>query len=567
MRTLTIFKNNLKTVSRNWLYFLILIVCPFILITLSGIMLNSAKFENVKVGMVNLNKNNSLIGFDFFKDSYYYSSLKDCIRDISSSKISICIQQEEIEEKYIINVYIDNRKSVLEYYVKQFILKKFAEQKISFFEESLKEINKQITLFSYSIKNYKTELNNTYYELDLQERKLIEYKENITNIKQNIQEIYSLLKRIEPTIQKINETDNNSSSFSEKLESFKEKKDHLENNLVTLKEYLKPPRLQESEYNYIKIIIDENLNNLNQMGNDLDNLNKTYSNISSKYFVNLYYKNLQNIEQMNALMNSLENELNTSIIKTKETKTKIRGFILTLEEKEKELNKLTNKTEKKDTLLEFKDTFQYSSDIVTFYFPLLVAIIVTFTSLILSNTFIIKQTQQNSYLREILTPTRSFSFFIASYFTSLFFIFLQTLTILLIGYYLFDLAFFENLKMFLLIIFICSSIFIFIGMIFGYAVRNQNLSILFSILVLILCVTFSDLLTPTSLTGPIVRFFVNLNPFTTLYTLIFDILLIKSEFDVLAVHLKRLSALFFLSFIIAYIAKKISIKKVLKETA
>ena len=52
MKIFTIFKKNLKTISRNWNYFLVLFICPIILILITGAMLNSSNLENVKIGII-----------------------------------------------------------------------------------------------------------------------------------------------------------------------------------------------------------------------------------------------------------------------------------------------------------------------------------------------------------------------------------------------------------------------------------------------------------------------------------------------------------------------------------
>ena len=57
MKILTIFKKNLKTVSRNWNYFILLFICPIILIFVAGMLINSSGSDNIHIGFVDQDPN------------------------------------------------------------------------------------------------------------------------------------------------------------------------------------------------------------------------------------------------------------------------------------------------------------------------------------------------------------------------------------------------------------------------------------------------------------------------------------------------------------------------------
>ena len=90
MKIYSIFKKNFKTVSRNWSYLAILLICPFVLILISGAMLKSNNYDNIKVGIIDEDANYDL-NTSGIKNLIPYDSLSSCITDLTNSKASVCI--------------------------------------------------------------------------------------------------------------------------------------------------------------------------------------------------------------------------------------------------------------------------------------------------------------------------------------------------------------------------------------------------------------------------------------------------------------------------------------------
>ncbi len=555
-----IFLNNLKTVSRNWVYLIILIVCPIILISVSGIMLNSVDYKNIPVGICNSDESYS---FDnsYFNKVKIYPSLQDCIGDLSSSKTNICIHSYEGEEKYNVDVYIDNRKRMVEYYVKQFILEKFSEERFYFFQESSKDVETELALFSSSMESSKNEMYNAYYELEDQERKLQGYKQNLSVIRNDFDVIYYSLKEVEDEISDLKEDLNSeTNSVSGNLSVIREKRTEIESNLYVLESYL-VTRLPATDYSYVKNVMDAGINDLKEIETSLEAINDSYSDPEFVRAVNNLDTAIDQMDSIKFTLDNLDSDLENSIQSTRESKERIHLFIQNLNEGKMQIEELMERLSEKNVFIEFKKSFLFSEDPILISFPLLIAIITTFTSVVLSNIFILKQTGQKSYLRETLSPTKDFSFVLAGYLTNLFFIFIQVVTLILIGFYLFHGSFFENLGLIMLAIFLAVSVFILIGMIIGYLIKTESLSILLSLFSVILFFVFSDILAPTALTGPIINFLINLNPFVILNNILFDVILIKSEFYLIKEFFIKLLILFGIFSILTYISKKINKKR------
>ena len=139
----------------------------------------------------------------------------------------------------------------------------------------------------------------------------------------------------------------------------------------------------------------------------------------------------------------------------------------------------------------------------------------------------------------------------------LFFVFVQATVLFLMGYYLFNLPL-VNLSVFSLAIFLTSSIFIFTGMSIAYLVKKQSLSMLLTIFFLMLLLIMSDLLSPSVLATPFVKFFINLNPFVVLNQILTSIIVLNQSIISVSKSLYNLGIFAVLTMLIAYLSKKVS---------
>ena len=557
MKTLTIFRNNLRTISRNWIYFVILIICPIVLILLSGVILNSADYNNIKVGIINEDQSKS---FDdsFFKNKEVFSSLSECIEAVSASRANICIHYYETEEKHSIDVYVDNRKKLVDFYSRQYILEKFSQEKLDFFEQSSKDFSQRLSVFSSSINDSKTELYLAYYELEDQEKTLQEYRVKLAETRATFDELSTSLKEIQPEISRMkNDLNSETNSISGNLSLIKKQKDLIENNIYILETFLSL-KLTSNDYYYVVEVLDSSLKNLEELEKSLEAINETYSDPGFVRAVNNLDSAIGQIDSIQKTLNEIDSEMENSIENTKKSKENIDHLIQNLNDGEFRIAEMKNQLEGKGTYLEFQSAFIFSTDPILLSFPLLISIIIVFTSIVLSNLFILKQTGAKSYEREILTPTSDRSFFVAGYLTNIFFIFIQIVALFLIGYYLFSGIIFDNIGLIFLAIFLATSIFVFIGMIIGYLVRTQSLSMLLAIFLVILFLVFSDILAPTEIAGPIIKFLLVLNPFIVINAILFDIIVVKVNLVTLVPEFVKLGAIAFVLLVVAFISKIVS---------
>lgn len=553
MKVFTIFKKNLKTVSRNWNYFIILFICPLLLIIFAGIMLNSNDFNNFRVGVIDKDP-----GYDFnpqlIKNIRSYSSIADCIFGMSSDQVSACLYVAPNGDIHQIEIYLDSTSKIIEYYGRQFILQNAVQEQAATLQENSEKINSKLAIYTNSIYNARIDLLNASAELDDQEKTLRDHQKNLTIVRAQFDEIYFNLKKMQLQVNNLKQqTSANQADLQGNITLFRNKKQDINNKISLLNTFLLP-RLNEQDYNYASGILVSITNDLNSMDQSLTNIEKSQSDIAA--LVNNYDSLMNNLDSIKGNLDKLDSDLSTAIERTGRSREKINYFISNLDTASNEISQFRQGLGKNPIQFEFKDAFSVPSDPVLILYPLLISIIITFTSLVLSNMFVLKQINQPSYLRDIISPTNDINFLGADYLINLFFVAIQAVALFLLGVYRFSVPI-DSLSMFVLAVFLTSSIFIFVGMSIGYVVKSQGLSMLLTIFLVMLLLIMSDVLAPSVLSGNIIRLLIGLNPFVILNNILRNVMVLKTTI-VLDSFILRLEIMLVISMLFAYISKKFS---------
>jgi ABC-type multidrug transport system permease subunit len=551
MKLYNILAKDIKTISRNWVYFAVLFVIPLALVLVSSIMLNSNKLENVRIGFV-LNQETQDLQFGIGK-IFYYGSIQECIYEMSNSEVSVCIEVLGSGKDRVANVYLDNTKRIVSFYVRQVVLNTLFSQQTEQIQANSDTINSKLTIYSNSIAQAKTELRNTEDDLNDQEVLLITYKNNLVIQRQKFDTAYYQIKSLQPRI--------------------KELRTSIANNQNTLTSNINYIRSQTSiirqSLNDISILLPSNSTpairtKVNSALVAVTNIDNTLNNIQSSYPTSETIQILDQIDssisQLDSAKNSLDQiarDIDTSIEKIRITKNRVATFRNRLNDADNQILELKNITSDKGIATNFIDAFPSSNDFVLFAFPFVVSIVVTFTSLVLSNRFTVVQINHPSYLREIIAPTKDIVFVIADYLINLFFVFIQSMVLVAISIFYFGVST-DQIPPFLFAIFLTSSVFIFVGISLAYLIKNESLSVLTTLFLVMFTFIFSDILVPSILSGVLVRLFINLNPFVMLNNLLIGIILLNKTYSDFIPVFFKLGIMVVSTFLIAYLSKKAS---------
>lgn len=553
MKIVSIFVKNLKIVSRNWNYFLVLFICPILLILISGAALNSSDFDNIKVGIIDKDPTYDL-DLQGVVNSRSYNSLGNCLYDLTNSKVSVCVSVEDIAGIHQIDVHLDNTVKVVEYYSRQFILENIFEKQTHSFERTSDEINSQITLYSTSINNAKVELENVRLELERQEVMLVDYQRQLAESREDFDRVYFLLQESRPRIQALRQQANQNQID---VNDVRQRRQNIDSSVSQLRTFLLP-LLRGTDYNYVDSL-------LSSITSDLDGLEQISIDAAAAQQLNQeifvladdYEDIMIELDSIKATLDQLDRDLEDSIQRTMQSIVRVDGFLVKLNVAESDLQSFSDSLGDNKIASSFKEAFPLdNAKPVFFVFPIIVAIIITFTSLVLSNMFILKQVNQASYFRDLITPTWDITFLIADYLINLFFVAIQAIVLFLVGYYWLNITS-GSFWAFTAGVFLASSIFIFIGMSISYLVRAQGLSMLLTIFLLVLLIILSDLLVVSTLAGPVIKPLIQLNPFGILSKVLKESIVLNTPFWKVVPSLIILTVILIMSATVGYISKKI----------
>jgi len=556
MKIFNIVIKDLKIVTRNWTYFAVLFIFPFFLILTSAVLLNSNSLKNVRVGF--FNEGDNLRSLDNLGNIRNYGSLGSCLFDLTNYRISVCIHARNVENEQQIDVYVDNTKRIIELYTKQAILEEIFQEQTNLLEETSGDIDSQLSIYSTSIEEAQMELVRAEKELDDLEIKLMGYKSNLTIARNNFNQVYFEVKSMEPQIQSTKSTILSSQiSQDQSISEIRLDLNNIRTDLQVIKEFL-PGELSGGALDFVNLNLDASLSSLNKIDSALSSLEQSYPDAEVLDLLNLIENLITRLDEVKNFLDALNEDLESAIQDTRNSRKRVEQFQEKLYNAQNDLSRFKNNNEDKPITLNFKKAFPViSSDLVLISFPFVVSIIITFSSLVLSNKFILNSVNKPSHLREMITPSKDVSFVISDYLVNLLFISVQVVVLILIGVFWLQISP-SSIPLFLISVMIASSIFIFLGISLGYLIKSESLSVLITMFLLMFFLIFSDILVPSTLSGAFVRYMINLSPFVILNNLLRDLIIVGKQGSQLILPLFRLSVIFVSTFFIAYLSRKAS---------
>lgn len=514
-------------------------------------MLNSNNPKNIRIGLV---EGETLTGVKEFGKVSLYSDLDTCKTDLFNYRISVCIkvQSERPESSKYIEVYIDNARQIIDFYVRKTVLERLFSEQAQFIDHTRNEIDSKMLTYSFFVNESLSELDKTENELKEQEALLSAYQKDLREFKEQFDQVYTTLQSIRS---QISSTKQNIQEASLKINQMTSGLQTLRGTLQELQNSLQQT-LEPAEYEQVTLRIESlfvSLTELETTSSLIEN------NIREEKFNEIFDRIDQLYEELTPFkikLDQIDSDISLSLERTNGSITRIQGFKSRLQEIETDLGGVGS-ADQGSLSLSFIGVRSFSDDLVRMSFPFVVSIIVIFSSLVLSNKFILNNAHQSSYLRELMTPTKGIHFVIADYLVNLFFVFIQIAVLIFFGWAWFEFSF-AAIPGALLSLFLVSSIMIFVGISIGYFIKSESISILITVFALMFSFVCSDLLVPSVLSGSVVRFLINLNPLVIINNFLFNTLLLEQNLEENLFLIGRLVVMFISSFLIAVISKKVS---------
>ena len=165
-----------------------------------------------------------------------------------------------------------------------------------------------------------------------------------------------------------------------------------------------------------------------------------------------------------------------------------------------------------------KGSFEGDLELLDYIFPSFLMFFILFSSLIYGSINIIRERKSSSYLRNVSSKLSGFSFVFSNFFMSLFVVFMQIFSIILLASFFVNLSVFSNPLSLILFLVLTISIFCLFGLLLGIAFNSQESAIVGAIILSLLFFMFSSIIAPLETLPRWLSQFISFTPFSMLET-------------------------------------------------
>ncbi len=488
LKTIPLMKASLKRFLRDWKAIFLLIVFPLLLITVVFMSFNPAGLRKVPVGIIG---HSDQLNIEDYKDQLTYlemtrfNKIEDCILDLKSYNSYVCIEIIDLEYKEgaILNVHYDNTREPIIWEIIERI-----KSTVDYFQE---EISKDMATDFLSV------LSDTGNKID-------SFKFNLINthgkIDEYIYEADGSITRLENARTDVEIT---LDQMDRDIDSVRLAKRHI----VDEKDRF------SSDSSYYLGFLDSNMYGVDSLRQRINQ----YDRYLDASLVSIDQR-IDSYETMSRKGRQHMNEIDDSIVKLNQVKQELIDYKIQLREVQKELDEIQSrfrdyKNFDVETLINpivinnrpvFVSYFNQDEKVAESFnlmslqtiFPMILLLIVLFISLLISSFMCLKDINSSANKRIRLIKGVFFPEIFSVYFSSFVVIFVPLFCVLALGDFIFKIPIFYNSDKIFVLIFLLTSCFILMGMIFAYLIKKESITLLISTFMLVFLIFFSGFLLP-----------------------------------------------------------------------
>ena len=554
----TLIGKNLKQLIRSKTSSLIILLGPLLIITLLGFAFNNSDQYALNIGVFSEQYSETSNGFiqSLEAENYVITKLNsevDCISAVKDTSLHACIifppnLKIDPNNKPEIQFYLDSSNENLAFNIINTITHRLGEEN--------KEISKQL------IDNMVTTINNV--------------DSSVNNIKTQLQDVNANLDKIDESSETISDsldsmsldyTPTDTSNITDIIDWFEDLESSTETTIENIEdamddlEDLTPEISNSSLRSEINDIIDDVLDDLNETQAVLDD-NSSSSDVTGaiSQIVNDVDNLNTKLNQANVASQTISTEISsiqTSLTSSTQT---LDNVLIELGDIETSIDSLKVKNpELLSTPFDIKINYEQPNHFSSMFAGMII-IVIMFISLLLSTQLIISDRNSPAYFRNMISPLNSFVYICAMYITNLLITTLQVAIMLGVAIGYFKLSF--ELPYIILVLFIATTIFSFLGMIIGYFFNSEETATIAAISTSAVLMFLSDLIIPIESIPRFLLEYIKYNPVYRFKTIInmFNnnnpLIVLQSLQYEFYTYLGVVIGLFIITMIFAYISKK-----------
>jgi ABC-type multidrug transport system permease subunit len=414
------------------------------------------------------------------------------------------------------------------------------------------------------IDDYKEKLDTLEKKVDTLDGELAKNQEEIDDVKSNVKEVYDELMCTSKENLFINTS---SSAIAARIkESDNPECAILNSMLVTVDDRTKIVYEAKSDLKDVQYDITQAKEDLNDAESSVESITQNSDsrfNSAENTIVEIE-KSMhladQKVKETNELKRLLQSELssiNTGLNASSGDVLRLKKMLDNLTAGMDSVSIVSPESVVKPITTEIKPIMKNKS-MLDYLFPSLIILIITFTSILLASTIIMKEKSSPAYFRNFITPTSNLLFVIGSYLTALLVVFCQSIIIFIVGYFVFGIELGTNIGLILLAFIPIASIFIFIGMILGYLFKSEETTTLASISISCVLFLFSSAIVPIENMSSGIGNVAKISPFVLSEIVLRQLIIFQSDFSPVVHEVFFLIFYLIILFCIVVIARIIS---------
>jgi ABC-type multidrug transport system permease subunit len=529
-----IVQKNLRLVFRNWTSFLLLILGPMLLILIVGYAFQGEDLHDIALGVHAAPGADIRAVIDALSSQeihvVYFPQITHCIAAMNHSEIHICADfssdfQEGAGE---ITFYYDTTRYNLVRYILEYLQERVAltSEKISL--ELAEQIFADINLFVSDMQTGQTQVQELHENALLLREDLVALYENVSYARQQFEGPYFRIKEaqeeLNTTLVEATSTYSASTNISVVLHDLYDVTTRLSGVNATVAAAEASLGALKRPYNKSRFI--EIYTMISQTDAHVQETITALESTGNLTEVSLA-QTMQLLEEVNTVVGSLD-AMYVQLVSTEE------GIAVHNANVDAGVENLDGLSASFDTYIAKFSAFGEvdaekflhpisatfvavpSAEIATkiqLLFPILLIFMITFISILLSNMLVLNETHSPAYFRNFLIPVSDTLFIAGIFFTALVVVGIQILVLLALAHFNFAVDLSQNFPTFLLGLVLATIVFVEVGMIFGYLVRQRQTSLLLSLFFSLILFFFSNIVYPLEIMPKAAAFVARLTPF------------------------------------------------------
>lgn len=532
-----IVQKNLRSVFRNWTTFLLLVLGPLVLILTVGYAFSGTDLHDISIG-VHATKNaqiqdvvDSLASENI--SVVYFPTIDRCVSAMNLSFVNICADFSDNfgNSSGMITFYYDTTRYNLVKYILEYLKDKVSITSEQVSLEASEQIFSDINQFIVDMEQGQQKIDQMQESALSMRDDLVQAHSDILTAQEQFVPRYARIKEMQYRLNTTALSLSRQYAASTNITTLVFDLYELDSFLIDLNRSLASVETSIAlASHFYNISFNTTAFNSAQEGivNSQDQIQTIilYLNTTQDLETSTLRQTYDSLHQLDLLVGYLD-DMNVSLFNTEQ---KLAQHIINIDKGVADMDVLSasfdvyiskfsglNESDAEKFLHPITASFvavpeEVSENKTALVFPIILVFMLSFISILLSNMLVLNETHSPAYFRNFLVPANNLLFILGLFITNIILISLQLVFFFIVAAFSFGINFFLNVPVFLLAVFLGIVLYVLLGMLFGYLVRDRQTSLLLGLFSALIMFFFSDVVFPLETMPITASFIAQFNP-------------------------------------------------------